>query len=302
MLRPGENILNFPSEHPVVDPAPFQGIKPLPGEYWVVMDPPRETMPVLGADGSVAGNIHLRAMGNGWDDKYAMEYDAAEKRWDDLQKEALEAIAIYRNDDKSFDAKRRAHMLAEAAMAAHDTWKQMRKPYEPGAALEQRADAYTVVKVGEYVDLEVGDRVIVAPYAARRIRSLFGVNDVGVVGKEDPWQDVTPLKLNRDTMEWDLIANWMIIGIYYYRSPVEMSKKLFKVNAGVVAKVGPEASFEEGDTVVLHKDRTVPRPDDTKWFVSRYCEWQAKHAVFVREVDSRGSRRVLASMSTVDVS
>jgi hypothetical protein len=285
-LRAGENCLFFPAETPDIDLSPLNELQPRAGEFWCVLDPPRH---------KTAGGVMLRVDGDGWSNPGIETEEKLWEHWQESCKRAAEAIAIYRMDKRSFRAKTRAHMLAEIAMQAYEKLMaaQMASDAEsPGAGMENRSDAYTVARVGEGVPLTPGDRVILAPYAARRLKELNGVKDVCLVGLDDPWQDVTILLLNPITGEFEPMDNWIGVQIAEREFTVASSKKSYH-NFGTVKFTGPNAESKRGQVVALHKDRTVKRPDDTKWFGVKWSPYDGQRILYVREVDSSGFRRVL---------
>lgn len=286
MLRYGENTLSFPSETPVVDLSPLNEIKPKPGTYWAIMDPPRHR---------TAGGLLLRVSGDGWNDRNTELVELAEQQYREKEREALERIAIYRKDQRSKKNFTLAQMAAEVAMAAHDRWQMMSEPEAPGAGLEERPDSYTIAKVGAGVPFTPGDRVLIAPYAARRFQELNGVADVVVVGKEDPWEDVTILLKNPLTGVWEPLSNWVAVKLSEKPS-LGLKRKFY--NHGTVLMAGPDAESCEGDLVALHRDRIIHRPDNSKWFATWHGPWDRQGVLLVREVDSDGVMRVLGTIET----
>lgn len=133
---------------------------------------------------------------------------------------------------------------------------------------------------------------MIAPYAARRFRSLFGVPDVVMVGREDPWQDVTVLLWDPILQKWAPVDNWIGVQIDVKEREVATTRRTF-LNSGKVVEAGPWAKSEVGDRVALHRDRTVHRPDDTKWFATKWGPYDGQGVLFVRETDSDGVCRVL---------
>lgn len=290
MLRAGENVLSFPSEVPAVDVSALSRLKPRAGEYFAVLDPPRER---------TDGGIMLRVVGNGWDDKHTEAVSRAEKDWSDKCEEALRRIAISKADPRSLNAKQLAVMACEIAQASYAFLQKVQDPENPGAGLETRPDSYTVAAVGDGVPLSPGDRVMIAPYAARRLRNLFDVPDVVLVGREDPWGDITVLIYDFIEKVWEPLSNWVGVQVIAKKRGVETTRRTF-TNLGKVLVAGPDASVAPGEFVALHKDRTVHRPDDTKWFASKHGPFDGMGVLFVREADSDGVRRLLAVIEIED--
>jgi len=293
-LRAGENCLFYPAETPQVDLSPFRNLKPFPGEYFAVMDPPRK---------KTRGGVLLDARGDGWSNEAIDTEDQLQQAYDEASSRALVAIERSKQDPRSFKLKTRAMMLAEIAMSAYEKLVKADKAQDaesPGAALETRADAYTVVASGDGVPFTPGDRVMLAPYAARRFKNLFGVPDVVMVGREDPWQDITILLWDPIQERWAPVDNWIAVQFDVKARDVLTTHRKF-LNSGVVRDAGPWAQSKEGDRVALHRDRTVLRPDDTKWFASKWGPYDGQGVMFVREVDSDGVRRVLGRFEEASV-
>lgn len=286
MLRANENSLFFPAETPKIDLAPLQNLKPFPGEFFAVLDPPRT---------KTKGGVLLHAHGDGWDNRQVQDLEAAEADWDTKSDEALRRMAEYEKDPWSKKAKTLAFMAAEIAMAAHERMERLQDSESSGAAMEERPDAYTVARVGAGVPLSPGDRVMIAPYAARRLQEYNGVPDVCLIGREDPWGDITILIQSPLTNQWEPLANWIGVKIDRKESTVATVKRTY-LNSGVVMLAGPAAESAPGDHVALHRDRTLHRPDDTKWFATHHGPWDGQGILFVREVDSDGRRRVLGTI------
>jgi len=291
-LRAGENCLFFPAQTPEIDLSPLAGIKPRPGEFWAVLDPPRT---------KTEGGILLRDDGDGWSNPGVEPEDKLQDAWEDALSRATTAIHFYRRDRNSLKLRARAAMLSEVAMHAYEKWmaaQSAKDPESPGAALTERSDAYTIARVGEGVPLVPGDRVILAPYAARRLKDLSGVKDVCLVGLDDPWQDVTILLLNPLSKVWEPVDNWIGVKIAKRERAMVNGKEIQSVkksyhNYGEVACAGPGAESKVGQTVLLHRDRVIKRPDNSRWFGVKWSPWDNQGLLFVRESDSEGFRRVL---------
>ncbi len=289
MLRPGENILNFPTETPQIDLSPLSNLSPRKQEFIAVLDPPIERTP---------GGVYLRSIGDGWTDRHAQGCQAAEDKYRALEQDALERIAIYEKDKRSMKAYRLAYMASEVAQSAYWTWQAMIEPENPGAAMEHRPDSYTVAAVGKDLPIVPGDRVMVAPYAARRFENVNGIADVVLVGREDPWDDITIMIWDKVYDMWLPLSNWVLVELMaktvakFDGMQLVTTKKRF-YNQGTIMMTGPDTTVKCDSVVALHKDRTVHRPDNTKWFATRNAPWSKTGRVLVREVDSDGERRVL---------
>lgn len=289
-LRPLENVLLWPSQVPDQDLSALYGIRPRPNELWAVLDPPRTV---------TDGGVHLRAEGDGWGNRSIDTIEKLGEDWERWREKALRAIAVSKADPRSLKARKRARSVSEiaqyayyklhAALAAKDG-------ESPGAGMELRPDAYTVVAAHESVPFVRGDRILGAPYSARRLKTLFGVSDVCLFGRDDPWEDIVPFVWNPLNSEWELTSNWVGVKLDQKGYSVEFHRKTY-LNSGKVVVHGPEAESRCGDHVALHRDRTVHRPDDTKWFVCRMSKFDDSGTIFVRERDSDGVQRVLATFS-----
>ncbi len=292
MLRESENVLSFPAFTPDVDYSALNELRPRPNEYFAVLDPPRTL---------TEGGIRLRALGDGWNDRHTESVQRAEDNYKQKEAEALERIAIYEKDKRSKNAYVLAQMASEIAMAAHATWVELSSPEPPGAALEQRSDAYTIARVGENVPFAPGDRVMIAPYAAHRFQELNGIQDVALVGREDPWEDITALLLNPLTQEWEPVDNWIVAKIDAKTVAtangltIQQTRRKF-LNSGKVMMAGPKSSCIPGERIGIHKDRTIHRPDNTKFFATKHGPWDGLGVLCFREQDSDGTRRVIATI------
>ena len=288
MLRPGENVLYFPVDHPKVDLEPFKQLKAKPGEYWAVLDPPREKS---------AGGVHLLCLEDGWSENpLDVDEGRAEEAYKDAVIELQQWSKVCRESTRvTHSMRRKWDRLYETAVAAHEAYIRVIQDKGPGAALEERPDSYTVVSVGEGVPFTPGDRVMLAPFAPRRLQELFGVPDVCLIGYDDPWEDITPLVWNPLNQTWELTDNWVALKIHREEVAVEVVRHKY-VNIGTVLSAGPKAESLLDDTVVLHRDRTLHRPDDTKWFATKYGPWDGLGVLLVREVDSEGERRILGTL------
>lgn len=244
------------------------------------------------------GGVLLQAEGDGWGNKSIDTIEQLGENWDRLCESALRAITISNADPKSFSAKKRAFYLSEMAQSAYQRLQAALKARDgetPGAGMELRPDAYTVVAAHESVPFTKGDRILGAPYAARRLKTLFGVKDVCLFGREDPWKDIVPFVWNPVASEWELTSNWVAVVLDQKGYSVEHHRPKY-LNSGEVAMAGPDAQSKVGERVALHRDRTVPRPDNTKWFVCAFSKLERTGTVVVRECDSDGAQRVLASI------
>lgn len=286
-LRTLENVILWPSETPAHDFSPLSAIRPRRGEFWAVLDPPRT---------KTDGGIFLRAEGDGWQNAGIDTIDKLGENWDRLCEAALHAITVSKADPRSHSAKKRAFYLSEMAQSAYQKLQAAlaaRDAETPGAGMELRPDAYTVFAAHESVPFTKGDRILAAPYAPRRLKNLFGVPDVCLLGRDDPWRDIVPFVWNPLTSEWELTANWVGVKLDQKGYSVATHRPKF-LNSGIVVLKGPEAESSLGERVALHRDRTIPRPDDSKWFICRMSKYDGTGTVFVRERDSDGVQRILA--------
>lgn len=292
-LRTGENVLYLPAEHPKVDLSPLFHVKPRPGEFLAVMDPPRSR---------THGGILLDTRGDGWNDRHTEGLDRAEQDFINASLAYGEALKIFRAvPNPSHQEKRAIDALWEQAISAAERFDKYSEPEPPGAALELRPDSYTVAAVGSCIPFAPGDRVCLAPYAPRRLQEWCGVPDVVLVGLDDPWEDITILVWNPLLSRWEPVSNWIAVQIAVRGSGVATTRRHFH-NYGKVLMAGPLAESREGETVALHKDRTVHRSDDTKWFATKFGPWDDLGVLLVREVDSAGERRVLGTLMGQGVS
>lgn len=288
MLRRGENLLYFPESHPRTDISALAHLKCRPGEYIAVMDPPRD---------KTAGGVHLMTRGDGWGDIHTLGTDRAEANFEAACKELEVLREALKLDPLSWTLKKRVATQHEIAMAALATAEEYAEQQNPGAALDLRSDVCTVAAVGEGIPFVPGDRVMIAPYSAWRIKHMLGVDDVVIMGVDDPWQEVTPLIYNPTHNVWEPLDNWLIMAIQEKGIDLETAEAFYDY-MGRIKRAGPLAESKIGDLVVLNKDIDEQRPDDTKWFGVRMSPWPRGTAV-VRETDATGVRRVLGTIQEV---
>lgn len=175
-----------------------------------------------------------------------------------------------------------------------------------GWANDHRPDACTVLAAGEGVPLSHGDRVMVAPYSAHELHGYAGFSKLGIFGIEDDVEDVTILKWDGEV--WAPMFNWcsVLVEPKSKEIVIDERRRLLRAgtvkyhNWGTVLQAGPDAIVEPGERVVLHRDRTTARPEDSKWFRQMWGPYP-KNAVFVREASfdhekGRVERRLLGAI------
>jgi len=284
MLRPAEHILYLPDMAPSIEAGLLARLRPREGEIIAVADPPRLL---------TAGGVHLHARGDGWSDPHTDGQDLAEDKFLQAHAEFEEAKRIADADPLSLDAKKRVLLWYAIAKASYETMIEMEQMQNPGAALDLRPDAATVVRSG-VPQITEGDRIIVAPYAAWRFMHLLGASDVLIIGADDPWDEIVPLVWNPLSAMWELTSNWVSLELAENRHP--LSRKASYRHYGEVIATGPDAYSQIGDTVLLAGDRLEPMPDNCRWFVTRFGSWDRPGVIMVREIDGDGVRRVLATV------
>ena len=188
-----------------------------------------------------------------------------------------------------------AEARTDKIVAAPAGWK---PNYGPASALNWHYDAATVF-ASTVPELWAGDWIVTAPWSGVWFEDYEdedgrAFKDVLILGRDDDLWDTVIFRWV--PAEWLPLRNWMVIQLDFRKRSVERTEQGLVqdcLDCGTVLAAGPDATFGRGRRVVTHEDRTVERPDDSRWFtVAGHPQWSGPGIFVVREVDSEGVRRV----------
>lgn len=286
-LKSRENVLDFPIVNPgrVEPPAHLHAF---PNTFLAVLDPPPDQTPA---------GIHLPKTGDGWSQRGKDDRKKTQLRLELSVKNLLDLREEWRKAPRQTNQlRRRVEAAADEYKAAWYARAELKKAESAGAAYSMRPDSATIIAVGEGVPFFPHDWVMLAPYSGHRFKEYAGIKDLIVVGLDDDWQDVTPLWYNDRAGLWEPTANWCTIIVEPKEESIQRARKEWH-SYGALAQAGPEVTIPAGHLVMMHKDRFVARPDDSRWFRAGRGPFPF-NTMFVRERCSEGVQRVVAIIET----